>query len=457
MQQATVDAQGAPTTEDLVSAITIAAQRLQWSADELNAHRVDALRKTLTMAKEQSPFYADRLAGIDVRRATPDDLVQIEPTTKDDLIAGMERISTRRDLSRAALEKHVSEMTKPTPIDDYFVFASSGSSGRRALSPMLQSDAVQNVATLIACQAMQERRATETRPSCALVVAGSQPSHLGTATAVLYGLLGPIGRTESLPASTPIEKVAELARSVDPTSIMGFASVVARLARLQLAGQLNLRPEQVVSIGEPLLAEDAAVMTEAWGCPIHSAYGCSELGWMAASVGPGGPMLAFDDQFVIEPLDAEREPLSFGEESTSVCLTTLERREFPLIRYELADRVCMLPASEESPLEFTRIESVLGRDDEWFRYGEIEVHPATFRAALLKFKMIDEYQVIQTARGARVLAVAFEPAPAAQDIVDSLRSALGEAGLPEAEVEVEYVDSLDRQAAQKLRRFVPIT
>lgn len=456
VQQTATENVEATTTEELVAAITLAVSRLQWSADELREHRTQALRRTLALARDRSPFYAERLAGVDVERATEADLVNIEPTTKHDLIDQLERVSTRPGLRDADLEDHVANLTEPKPFEDFYVFGSSGSSGRRALSPMLRTDMVRNCAMLIACQAGQQRITTEERPACTFVIAGSHPSHLGSATAQVYRLLGPIGATEAVPASAPIEAIVERARSADPTAIMGFPSVISRLARVQLRGKVSLRPELVVSIGEPLSAADADTMSEAWGCPIHSAYGCSELGWLSVTTGPGGPMIAMDDQFVIEPLDAGRNPVAHGEESASVCFTTLDRTEFPLIRYELADRIRTLPADPDGSNAFSRIETVLGRDDDWFRYGGIEIHPATFRGELIKHKQVDEYQVVQTARGARILAVVNQPAPDPAEIATAVRDALGGAGLASAEVEVEFVEALDRHAGQKLMRFVAL-
>jgi phenylacetate-coenzyme A ligase PaaK-like adenylate-forming protein len=245
-------------------------------------------------------------------------------------------------------------------------------------------------------------------------------------------------------------------QALDPTTVVGFASVIARLARAQLAGRLAIEPEVVLSIGEPMAPEDAVAIDRAWGCPVHDGYGCSELGWLAMSTGEGGPMVHFDDQFILEPLGPDGEVRGHGEESTSVCLTTIGRTAFPLIRYQLADRVRTLPPDPHSNCAFARIESVLGRDDDWFRYGAIEVHPATFRGALLHARHIDEYQVVQTPDGARVLAVLAAPDPDLGGLEDALRAALERAGLRKPWVSVEHVAQLERPSGQKLRRFVPI-
>jgi phenylacetate-coenzyme A ligase PaaK-like adenylate-forming protein len=237
---------------------------------------------------------------------------------------------------------------------------------------------------------------------------------------------------------------------------MGFGSVISRLARAQLAGQLDLGPEVVVSIGEPLPPEDDAVIGQAWGCPVHEGYGCSELGWLAMSTGTGGSMVHFDDQFVLEPLGADGSVLALGSDSTTVCVTTLARTGYPLIRYQLADRVRTLPPDPASGCGFTRIQSVLGRDDDWFRYGGIEIHPSTFRSALLTFPGIDEYQVVQTIDGAVVRAVASRTSLDTSVVAAAVAQALQRVGLQEPRVRVEYVTEIDRPAGQKLQRFVPL-
>jgi phenylacetate-coenzyme A ligase PaaK-like adenylate-forming protein len=99
---------------------------------------------------------------------------------------------------------------------------------------------------------------------------------------------------------------------------------------------------------------------------------------------------------------------------------------------------------------------VQGRSDDIFVYpGDIHVHPLVFRTPLGQNSQIEEYQVRQTPKGARIGVVATGPIdlPA---LKQALVEALAKAGLANAEIAINLVSSLERhKETGKLRRFIP--
>ena len=85
--------------------------------------------------------------------------------------------------------------------------------------------------------------------------------------------------------------------------------------------------------------------------------------------------------------------------------TGLANRTFPFIRYDLGDDVTLLPGPCECGSAFARVADIGGRRDDDFRYGSITVPAITFRHVLGTDPRISEYQVVQTATGAEILAV----------------------------------------------------
>jgi hypothetical protein len=83
------------------------------------------------------------------------------------------------------------------------------------------------------------------------------------------------------------------------------------------------------------------------------------------------------------------------------------------------------------------------------------VHPFTFRSALGRERAIVEYQVRQTARGADV-RVRRQGGLDTARVAETLRAALADLGLASAEVTVTPVETLERQASGKFKRFVPL-
>jgi phenylacetate-CoA ligase len=79
-----------------------------------------------------------------------------------------------------------------------------------------------------------------------------------------------------------------------------------------------------------------------------------------------------------------------------------------------------------------------------------------FRTPLGQNSHIEQYQVHQTPTGAKIGVIATGPVdvPALkQELVDGL----AKAGLADAEIEIEIVDTLERhKETGKLRRFIPL-
>ena len=84
------------------------------------------------------------------------------------------------------------------------------------------------------------------------------------------------------------------------------------------------------------------------------------------------------------------------------------------------------------------------------------VHPHVFRSSLGQHRQIVEYQVRQTERGAEVRVVADAEIDAAL-VCAKMEDALAALGLDRPEVTFGRVDTLDRQASGKLKRFIPLS
>jgi phenylacetate-CoA ligase len=102
-----------------------------------------------------------------------------------------------------------------------------------------------------------------------------------------------------------------------------------------------------------------------------------------------------------------------------------------------------------------RIDDVHGRLDDVFSYSRIKVHPHVFRPPLARRREVTAYQVRQTERGASI-DVQLIGDLRGEDLRKEIEAALRKVGLVNAEVAVTPVDSLDRGATGKLKRFVPI-
>lgn len=179
---------------------------------------------------------------------------------------------------------------------------------------------------------------------------------------------------------------------------------------------------------------------------------------MAVSCQMGTGLHLSEDLMIIEPVDAEGNPVPPGTRSDKIFLTNLYNPVLPLIRYEITDQITLLDESEPCACGSThrRIEDVHGRlDDAFFYPGAGSVHPHLFRSRLGGDRSIVEYQVRQTARGAEI-AIRCRGEVGLSRLRRGLVDDLVRVGVSEPEITIRQVDNLERQATGKLKRFVPL-
>jgi phenylacetate-coenzyme A ligase PaaK-like adenylate-forming protein len=133
------------------------------------------------------------------------------------------------------------------------------------------------------------------------------------------------------------------------------------------------------------------------------------------------------------------------------------RGVFPWSWDEFVDIACVTFRPCSCGAAFPLITAVTGRSDDIFVYpGGIHVHPLVFRTPLGQNSQIEQYQVHQTEHGARIGVIATGPIDVAA-LKSELTQGLAKAGLANAEIEIDLVDTLERhKETGKLRRFIPL-
>jgi phenylacetate-CoA ligase len=136
-----------------------------------------------------------------------------------------------------------------------------------------------------------------------------------------------------------------------------------------------------------------------------------------------------------------------------VLVTSLHHRTIPLIRDRIDDRTRLAPPSTSYPA-YGRIAEIDGRSDDVFRYGDVTVHPHTFRKVISRFDTVRDYQVRQTASGADVLVDVRRPGDDLDVLARDLTTAVTAAGLPDARVTVTSVETIPRSPYRGLATIV---
>ncbi|WP_211296146.1 phenylacetate--CoA ligase family protein [Mycobacterium aquaticum] len=415
--------------------------RLDWSADQLHRHRDQALRSLLGYARERSPFYADRLRGLDLDALTATDLASVPILTKAEAQADWDAIVTVPDLNRVTAERVLNEQTWFSYTSgDRQVFSSGGSSGVRGVYVWDWQFFVTTACLAWRIQARDERRQGPVPNARLAVLSAGLPPHASTP---LFNVPTAVGmQTVVIEAGAPFDEVLATVERHAPTHLVGYASVIGRLARAALAGDLHIRPVRVSTNSEPLLPADREAIVNAWHAPLYNLWGSTEIGVQAVGCAQGSGLHVCEDEVILESVDGR------------TLATCLSNRTFPFIRYDLGDEITMTSEPCACGLAYTRVADISGRRDDDFMYGPHMVPASAFRHVLGTDPRIVEYQVVQTENGADILVVA---QAGVDDLSPALAKAMQRFGVASPIVRIRAVEKLVRnEGSGKLRRFVPM-
>ncbi|PJE23412.1 MAG: AMP-dependent synthetase [Mycobacterium sp.] len=425
--------------------------RLNWSRPQIENYQQHRLRTLLSYAKERSPFHARRLAALDPSGATIADLASLPIMTKQDAQQNWDTINTAPGLDRATAERILAEQQGFSYLDGYQFFSSGGSSGVRGVYVWDWDFYISAACVAWRVQAREEQRAQPLSARLVVLTAGVPPH----ASTPLFDVpTAPGMQTVVIAAGAPFHEVLPAVAAAAPTHLVGYPTVIGRLARASLAGDLHIEPVRVSTNSEPLLDEDRAAITRAWQPVIHNLWGSTEIGVQAVGCGRGAGLHVCEDEVVLERVNADGVPVGPLQPAERTLATGLANRTFPFIRYDLGDQVAPLPGDCPCGSAFARVADIGGRRDDDFRYHDVTVPPIVFRHVLGTDARISEYQVVQTPTGADILVVG---APDTETLTAAMVAALRRYGLAQPVIRIRLTDSLNRhQASGKLRRFIPL-
>ena len=237
---------------------------------------------------------------------------------------------------------------------------------------------------------------------------------------------------------------------------MTFASSAAELASAQLRGELDISPMWAATNSSPLDDVMRERIKEAWGVKACNTWGCVEIGMAAVESAETPGLIICEDAVILELVDEDDNPVSDVKDTARVLGTSLLNKTCPMIRYEVDDILEISGGFDQYP-SYKRITDIPGRAMNWFKYGDLRVHPMAFSDILDLAKEVEEYQVVQTEKGGIVRLVC-NAEPDQEEIIESIKKELEKDGLKNPEVKVEIIDSLPRHPETgKVKRFVALS
>ncbi|MCP3679456.1 MAG: hypothetical protein GY782_04000, partial [Gammaproteobacteria bacterium] len=239
-----------------------------------------------------------------------------------------------REIAEAHMEKlRLGEVNNPYFDDKYLFFATGGTSGLRGLF-------VWDKQFHAACLALTHRYSLIddeklSFPDGKRLVALTAPTALHAST-FLYAF--PLDRqieSHHLPANISTNELIATIERINPTHLIGFTSVINRLAQLVKLGQLSCSPQRVSVNSEPLDDETRELISDVWGIGVNNGWGSLETGLDAIEDDTFSGLVMAEDYCVFEPVTAELQPTQDESTINKVLVASTFNYTFPLIRYVL--------------------------------------------------------------------------------------------------------------------------
>lgn len=315
-----------------------------------------------------SPFYRRHLAGIDVERCA---LADIPPMTKELLNEHWDEIVPDARLRRAVLERYLQDPANWGRVKDgrWLIAYTTGTTA----APQLVAHDIAAVDFSHASQNL--RNASSPRSTKMpglplgrrrLKVVALVTSKAAAISAALFSTRPWVGALFStyhrVNVAAPWQEVLAELQHLQPDALMGYSSVMGRLAQAQLSGelQLNMRPGGYIwGGGDALTPGIRDLCQQAFGITPFNMYGCGEVMSIARQWRGMEHLCCHDDMMVLEPVDNSGRLVPEGELSDHAYVTPLINKAMPLLRYRVNDRLRLGPVHEHWP--FRTITQVHGR------------------------------------------------------------------------------------------------
>ncbi len=408
-----------------------------WSADRLEALRIERLRHLLVHAGTHVPYYRDLFASLGFDPAA---------------------VTSTKDLARLPfLDKPtIRANTDGLKADDAVGlsrFNTGGSSGE----PLVFFIGKKRVSHDVAAKWRATRWWNVDIGDPEIVVWGS-PIELGSQDRI-RAIRDRLFRTELLPAfemsEAKLDGFVARIRQVRPRMLFGYPSSISLIAQHAAKrgvpmNDLGIRVAFVTS--ERLYDHQRATISSVFGCPVANGYGGRDAGFLAHECPEGGMHITAED-VILEIIDGDGNVLPHGM-SGEIVVTHLATGDFPFVRYRtgdvgvLDDRRC--PCGRGLPL----LKEVQGRSTDFVVAADGTVmHGLALIYVLRELPGIASFKIIQHTRSELEVQVVptAEFSDATEAVIrEGLRKRLGVS----VTIDVRRVDEIAPEKSGKFRYVV---
>ena len=252
-----------------------------------------------------------------------------------------------------------------------------------------------------------------------------------------------------------MDSYARTMSSFSPMCVYGYASSLALLAAHVRERGIRMslpRLRVVCATGEPLYANQRALIQEVFGAPVANEFGSRDIGFTAHE-SPEGQVLLMSESIFLEVLDPQGNPVKEGELGEAV-VTGLCSHAQPFIRYRTGDMVRVSHDQCPAGRGLHVLSEILGRTTDFvIRTDGAIMHALSVIYVVREVEGVKEFKFIQhTVDRVEVLVVPNDRwcAEMSKQIRYGLSDRLG----PEVMIEITVVDHIAADASGKYRYVV---
>lgn len=368
------------------------------STEEKQVIRNQRLKKIVEHARKNSPYYNNLYLSVPESFT----LMDLPTTNKKTLMANWNDWICDPDLTLEEADKF---MENPDNIgrklkNKYLVFTTSGSTGNPLVA--IYDKTANNVMGGIGASRSYARKedlvAFIKRGGKSIGVFADEGFYLGNSS-IRSRLKSMPWKKKQLAVSSalyPISQIVQQLNQFQPAMLGGYPSNLELLIEEAKEGRLKISPVIIMTGGEYLSDTLRAKLAETFHCYVQTSYACTEGGTVACECTQQHFHIN-DDWLIVEPVDAEGNPVPDGVLTDKIYLTNLYNYAQPYIRYEVTDRVIMHhePCPCGNPSPWIELE---GRTDDVTAFTEagqtIKVAPLSIYAVLKEVHDLRRFQVL---------------------------------------------------------------
>ena len=358
---------------------------------KLQEHRLQRLVK---YARDNSPLFRDLYKDL----KDDFDLRDLPPTTKVMLQENYDAWVTDPAINKHIVEEYINRDLKDNSLllGKYSALKTSGSTGEPLL--MVRDEFHNNIhGAMVNRRLMSGLDQNILNPSkyrIATVI------HTSPGASSYNGFLKAVAafpdhaqNMTAISVLEDIDSIVEKLNAFQPDVLTGYASSLVLLAKEKKEGRLNINLKLIANSAELLSAEGYNELSEAFGCKVINNY-CMTEGGEIAMANDGPAMLLNEDWVIVEPVDANMQPVADPDKfSDGILITDLSNFVQPIIRYYVNDRIKIIKPKDGNGLPELRI---AGRTCEPFTLGGKTYTLVFILTKAEVWPGLMKYQVVQT-------------------------------------------------------------